>query len=70
MPPVFLSGQKEKRDRNQPKSTGTCFSNYFDYKTQRLNAYFYTILLLQLKQAFGAEAAIVQFGDVLYLVNA
>ncbi len=35
-----------------------------------LYAYFFSVLLLQFKQAFGTEAAIVEFGNVLYFVNA
>ncbi len=32
----FSSGQKKKRDRNQSKSAGTCFSNDFNQKDTKI----------------------------------
>jgi hypothetical protein len=35
-----------------------------------LHAYFFSIFLLQFKQAFGTQAAVIQLRDILYFVNA
>jgi hypothetical protein len=36
---------------------------------ERLNTYFFSVFLLQFEQAFCTQAAIIQFGYVLYFVN-